>query len=67
MKGQFLTVEKENKVLDIQSAQDKENRNILVWAKHGGTNQQWEIVYADENRMWSATHINMWTMKHKYI
>jgi len=51
MKGQFLTVEKENKVLDIQSAQDKENRNILVWAKHGGTNQQWEIVYADENRM----------------
>jgi len=45
MKGEFLTIEKENKVADVQSGLDNENRNVLVWAKHGKINQQWDIVY----------------------
>jgi len=48
MKGAFLTVEKENKVADIQSGLDNENRNILMWNKHGKINQQWDIIYVDE-------------------
>jgi len=50
MEGAFLTIEKENKVADVQSALDNENRNILVWAKHGKINQQWDIVYVEDWR-----------------
>jgi hypothetical protein len=48
MKGAFLTIEKEGKVLDVSGNIDAENRNIIVHAKHGGLNQQWDIVYVDE-------------------
>ena len=48
LKGAFLVVEKEGKVLDVQGAVDAENRNIYVWKKHGNTNQQWDIIYVDE-------------------
>jgi hypothetical protein len=48
MKGAFLTVEKENKVADIQSGLDNENRNILMYNKHGKINQQWDIVYVED-------------------
>jgi hypothetical protein len=34
--------------LDVQGAVDAENRNIMIYAKHGRINQQWDIVYADE-------------------
>jgi hypothetical protein len=48
MKGAFLTVERENKVADVSGGLDAENRNIIMYAKHGKINQQWEIVYVDE-------------------
>ena len=48
MKGAFLTIEKENKVADVQSGLDNENRNVLIWNKHGKINQQWEIVYVSD-------------------
>ena len=48
MKGEFLTVERENKVADVQSGLDAENRNIIMYNKHGKINQQWDIVYVDE-------------------
>jgi len=48
MKGAFLTVERDNKVADVSGGSDTENRNIIMYAKHGKINQQWEIVYADE-------------------
>jgi hypothetical protein len=45
--GQFVVNEK-GKVLDVSGAQDKENRNVIAYKKHGKINQQWDIVYADE-------------------
>jgi hypothetical protein len=36
------------KVMDVHGGVDAENRNIIVWNKHGKLNQQWDIVYADE-------------------
>jgi len=34
--------------MDVSGAKDTENQNILIWGKHGKTNQQWDLVYADE-------------------
>jgi len=48
MKGAFLTVERENLVADIHQGLDTENRNIIMHAKHGGLNQQWDIVYVED-------------------
>jgi len=45
--GAFIVNEK-GKVLDIHGNVDAENRNIIVWTKHGRINQQWDIIYADE-------------------
>jgi len=36
------------KVFDIQGGVDAENRNIIVWNKHGKLNQQWDVIYVDE-------------------
>jgi hypothetical protein len=47
MKGRFLTNEK-GKVMDVQGARDAENQNIIMWKRHGGLNQQWDIIYADQ-------------------
>jgi hypothetical protein len=47
MKGAFITSEK-GKVLDVQGGVDAENRNIMVYNKHGKINQQWDIIYVDE-------------------
>jgi len=34
--------------MDVDGGQDVENRNIIVWNKHGGLNQQWDVIYVDE-------------------
>jgi len=34
--------------LDVHSGLDHENRQVIVWNKHNGLNQQWDIVYVDE-------------------
>jgi hypothetical protein len=47
MKGAFLTNDK-GKVLDVSGGSDTDNRNLVFWGKHGGLNQQFEIIYADE-------------------
>jgi hypothetical protein len=36
------------KVMDVHGNRDEENRDIIVWNKHGRTNQQWDVVYANE-------------------
>jgi len=41
-------VNEKGKALDVDGGQDVENRNIIVWNKHNGLNQQWDIIYADE-------------------
>jgi len=42
----FLVNEK-GKVMDVHGGIDAENRNIIVWNKHGKINQQWDLIYAD--------------------
>jgi hypothetical protein len=41
-------VNEHGKVMDISGGVDAENRNIQVWNKHKGLNQQWDVIYADE-------------------
>jgi hypothetical protein len=48
MSGLFLTNIRNNKVMDVSGNRDKENQNIHMWKKHGKTNQQWDVVYADQ-------------------
>jgi hypothetical protein len=43
-------VNEKGKVLDVHSALDVENRQVIVWNKHNGLNQQWDIVYVDEQK-----------------
>jgi hypothetical protein len=45
--GAFVVNEK-GKVMDISGGVDAENRNIIMYTKHGRINQQWDIIYADE-------------------
>jgi hypothetical protein len=41
-------VNDKGKVLDVSGGKDNENQNIIVWKRHKGLNQQWDIIYADE-------------------
>lgn len=34
----------------MQGGHDHEGRNVIVWGKHGGLNQQWDIKYLDRMR-----------------
>jgi hypothetical protein len=34
--------------MDVHGNRDEESRNIIVWNKHGRTNQQWDLIYADQ-------------------
>jgi len=36
------------KAIDVSGAHDSQHRNIGVYRKHKGSNQQWEIIYVDE-------------------
>jgi hypothetical protein len=34
--------------MDVHGGADQENRDIIVWTKHGKINQQWDVIYADQ-------------------
>jgi hypothetical protein len=34
--------------MDVHGASDTENRDIIVWSRHGRLNQQWDLIYADQ-------------------
>jgi hypothetical protein len=34
--------------MDVHGGVDAEQRNIIMWNRHGKINQQWDLVYADE-------------------
>jgi len=34
--------------MDVSGGVDTENRNVIMWNKHNGLNQQWDIMYVDE-------------------
>jgi hypothetical protein len=41
-------VNERGKVLDINGARDRENEQIILWKKHSGINQQWDVQYVDD-------------------
>jgi hypothetical protein len=41
-------VNEKGKAMDVQGGHDSENRNILMWNKHKGLNQQWDIIYVKD-------------------
>jgi membrane carboxypeptidase/penicillin-binding protein PbpC len=43
----FLINER-GKVMDVHGNRDVENRDIIVWNKHGGLNQQWDLIYSNQ-------------------
>jgi hypothetical protein len=49
LKGEYI-VNEQGKVLDVAGGEDKEEANVIVWKSHGGRNQQWKIVYVDEDK-----------------
>jgi hypothetical protein len=34
--------------MDVHAGRDEENRDIIVWKKHGKINQQWDVIYANQ-------------------
>jgi hypothetical protein len=34
--------------MDVHGNRDDESRDIIVWKKHGGLNQQWDLIYANQ-------------------
>jgi hypothetical protein len=47
MRGAWLINER-GKVMDVHGGRDEENRDIIVWKKHNGLNQQWDLIYKDK-------------------
>jgi len=45
-----LVTNEKGKVLEVHDGQDLENRQVIVWNKHGGDSQQWDILYVDEQK-----------------
>jgi hypothetical protein len=48
-KDGFIVNEK-GKVFDVHGGKDYQDRQVISWNKHGGINQQWDIVYVDEQK-----------------
>jgi len=46
--GALIVNVKNGKAMDVHGGVDAENRNVIMWTKHGKINQQWNIIYADE-------------------
>ena len=57
-RGQHFVNVKDNRVLDVANARDQENRNVVVWKKHGGLNQRWKVAYVDETPKEPTTGLN---------
>jgi hypothetical protein len=34
--------------MDVSGGRDANGQNIHMWKKHGGLNQQWDLIYVDE-------------------
>lgn len=41
-------VNEKGKVLDVAGSRDVNNNDVVVWSRHNGLNQQWDVVYTDE-------------------
>jgi hypothetical protein len=45
-----LIINEKGKVLEVHGGHDLENRGVIVWNKHNGISQQWDILYVDEQK-----------------
>jgi hypothetical protein len=36
------------KVLDVSGGKDAEGQSVIVWNKHTGVNQKWNVLYVDK-------------------
>ena len=45
-------------VLDITGGKDEEHRDVIVYRRHGGKNQQWKIIYIDTIKKEKETGLN---------
>jgi len=43
-----FVVNEKGKVMDVSGGADQNGRDVIVWNRHGGLNQQWDVVYTDE-------------------
>jgi hypothetical protein len=43
-------VNEKGDVLDVSGGIDKEGQNVIVWKLHNGYNQQWTILYVDDDK-----------------
>jgi len=41
-------VNEKGKVLDVHSGLDVDGRQVIVWNKHNGINQQWDLIYVKD-------------------
>jgi hypothetical protein len=41
-------VNERGKCMDVSGGVDAENRNIIMWNKHNGLNQQWDVIYVED-------------------
>jgi len=41
---------RDERVLDVAGGRDAEGQNVLVWKRHNGLNQRWNILYLDEKK-----------------
>jgi hypothetical protein len=39
-----------NKVIDVSGGKDVEGQNVIVWKRHNGANQRWNIIYVDKSK-----------------
>jgi hypothetical protein len=46
-RGGWLINER-GKAMDVHGNRDEENRDVIVWKKHAGLNQQFDIIYKDQ-------------------
>ena len=49
LKGNNI-VNEHGKVFNVQGNADKEGQNINIWTLNNGKHQQWNIIYADEDK-----------------
>ena len=40
-------VNEKGKCVEVSGGYDHENRNVVVWNRHNGKNQQWKLIYVD--------------------
>jgi len=49
-KPYFTNIRETSKTWDITGSKDADGTNVMVYNKHTGNNQKWEVIYVDEDK-----------------